>query len=67
MSPGELYSCISEYAGTIGGGIGVLLQENRKERNMNERGIYFRKMLLVLDNYFKHEEVLRRYPDTAKL
>ena len=34
---------------------------------MNEKGIYFRKVLLLLDNYFQDDAVLKRYPDTAKL
>ena len=67
VPPSELYFSISEFVGPIGGSIALLMEETRNRRNKNEKGIYFRKVLLLLDNYFKNSEVMKRYPDTSKL
>ncbi len=58
---------ISERASSLGILVSSLLEETTNQRNKNENGIYFRKILVLFDNYFKHTAVLQRYPDTTSL
>ena len=57
ISPMELYLGIEKYFDSISSSIVLLLEEARKQRNCNEKGIFFRKILLLFDNYFKNSQV----------
>lgn len=65
--PDDLYISIEKYSGAIGTSIAKVLEETRNQRNRNENGIYFRKILLLFDNFFKHPAVLKIYPKTSKV
>ena len=67
MFPGELYEAIARHAESIGVMVKSLLEESTNQRNRNQNGIFFRKILLLLDNYFKHTAALQKYPNTGSL
>ena len=67
VSPSCLYRVMKGKVGAVGERVRGLSEEVRNARNRNEVGIYFRKILLLLDNYFKSPAVLKMYPGTDRL
>ena len=49
ISPMDLYLGVEKYYDSISSSIVLLLEEGRNQRNSNEKGIFFRKILLLLD------------------
>ena len=37
------------------------MEETSRERNKNEEGIYIRKLLVILDNFFKNKEIQKGF------
>jgi hypothetical protein len=60
VEAGELYALIKGEAEYLGEGIREIGSESTRRRNQNEAGIYLRKLLVLVDNFFKNEKVARQ-------
>jgi hypothetical protein len=63
ISPNALYAVLSDHQLHLQELVESLAKEAPRQRNRNEQGVFLRKLLVVLDNFFKNSEIHRHFPD----
>lgn len=63
LSPAALYALLTHHQLHLQQLVETLAKETPRQRNCNERGVYLRKLLVVLDNFFKNSEIHRHFPE----
>ena len=63
LSPSALYTLLSDHQLHLQELVQTLAKEAPRERNRNSDGVFLRKLLMVLDNFFKNSEIQRHFPE----
>jgi hypothetical protein len=62
LSPSILYGVLSDHQLHMQELVDRLSQEAPRQRNCNEQGVFLRKLLLLLDNFFSNSEIHHHFP-----